>query len=92
MEVKDIRVSESFNNFLPSKIDYLKIKYSIKDLLNIDISSSGEFGVFNGKISILDKKIIGELIPSPIMQTKYKNLLKRFKIVNGKYTYELRLK
>lgn len=85
-----LRVSKSFSNFLPSNIDNLKLKYSILDFSSIKILSKGDFGEFEGKISIFDNKIIGELKPSNIMKTKYSNLLRRFKKVNGKYIYEFR--
>ncbi|WP_320033509.1 hypothetical protein [Halarcobacter sp.] len=90
IDVKNIRVAKSFNKFLPSKIDSLNLNYSLINLNKISILSKGDFGEFEGEVLIFDGKIVGELKPSNIMMTKYRNLLNRFKKVDGKYIYELK--
>ena len=91
INIKKIRVSKSFKNFLPSKIDNLEISHSIIDFNSIKIDSSGEFGEFKGSYSIFDKKFLGELIPSKIMKLKYRNILNQFRLKDGKYYYEYKL-
>jgi hypothetical protein len=88
IDIKDLKVSDSFKNMLPSKINSIKISHSILSFDKVAISSSGEFGEFNGKYLIFENKIIGELIPSKIMKSRYKSILREFKLKEGKYTYE----
>ncbi|PLY08330.1 MAG: hypothetical protein C0625_01725 [Arcobacter sp.] len=91
VNVKKISVSQSFKNFLPSKIEKLKISHSLIDFASIKIDSSGDFGEFKGTYSIFDKNISGELVPSKIMKSKYSNILNQFKVKEGKYYYEYKL-
>lgn len=88
--IDTIRVSKSFENMLPSKIKMIKIEHSILAFDKIDIKADGEFGKFQGKILLLERRIIGELNPSKIMKSKYRNILKQFKLVEGKYKYEFK--
>ncbi len=88
IEITDIRVSNSFRNILPNKIRNLELKHSILDFKKINIFSKGDFGEFEAEFLIFENKIIGELKPSYVMRTKYKNLLKQFKLREGRYYYE----
>lgn len=90
INIENIRVAKSFNKFLPSKIDSLNLNYSLINLNKVSILSKGDFGEFEGDILIFERKIVGELKPSNIMMTKYRNLLNRFKKVDGKYIYEFK--
>ena len=77
--------SISFND---EKIEKLELSHSLLSFNSIKIDSSGEFGEFKGSYSIFDKKFLGELIPSKIMKSKYRNVLNQFKLKDGKYYYE----
>ena len=81
IELENIRLSKSFENFVPSKIDRLNLQHSVLEFDKIKIKGTGDFGVFEGDILLLEKKLVGELKPSKIMKSKYKKLLKEFKIV-----------
>lgn len=91
INIEKTTVSKSLKNFLPSKVKSLELTHSIIDFSNIKINSSGEFGEFKGKYSIFDKKVLGELIPSQSMKSKYRNILNQFKLEDGKYYYEYKL-
>ncbi len=88
IDIKDLKISDSFKNILPTKINNIKISHSVLSFDKVDIVSSGDFGEFIGKYLIFENKIIGELIPSNIMKSRYKSILRELKIKDGKYTYE----
>ncbi len=90
IEIDILRVSKDFRNIIPSKIKAINLKHSILSFNKIDIKVNGEFGKFEGKVLIFDRKIIGELEPSEIMKSKYRNILNQFKLVEGKYKYEFK--
>ena len=89
LEIKDVRVSKSFEDILPSKVETLTLKHTVISFDTIDIKANGDFGEFSGQIRLLDKKIIGFLEPSSLMQSKYRKILQKFKLKDGKYEYEL---
>ncbi|WP_072682460.1 hypothetical protein [Arcobacter sp. LA11] len=91
VNIEKIRVSNSLKNFLPSKIERLELSHSIINFNSIKINSIGDFGEFKGSYSLFDKKVLGELIPSTLMKTKYRNILNQFKLKDGKYYYEYKL-
>lgn len=90
INIKDVRVSKDFKNFIPSKIDNIKINHDITTFNKVTINALGEFGEFNADILFFERRIVGELKPSNIMKSKYKNLLREFKLVKGKYKYEFK--
>lgn len=88
VNAKNIRISDSFSSFVPSKINTFDLEYSILNFNKVSINSKGEFGEFIGQVNLFDRKIVGELKPSSIMKNRYRNVLNQFKLVEGKYTYE----
>ncbi len=88
IEAKDLRVSNNFKNIVPTKIEYLKLNHSLLNFNKVKVIAKGDFGKFIGEILIFDKKIIGDLKPSNIMKSKYKNILRQFRLVEGEYKYE----
>jgi hypothetical protein len=91
IKLKNIRVSSTFKKFVPEKIDNIILKYSILDIKSININAEGDFGLFHGKYNLFENRLEGELKPSSMMKTKYRNILNNFKFNEGKYTYELAL-
>ncbi len=91
IEAKQILISKSFEQFLPNKIDEVVLSYSVSNYNNVLIDAKGEFGIFSGNIDVFSNVLKGELKPSSLMKSKYKNLLSQFKLENGKYKYEQKL-
>lgn len=85
-----IRISKDFENMLPSKIKSIKLIHSLSTFNKVLIRANGEFGEFKGEVLLFERKIIGELKPSNIMKTKYRNLLRQFRLEEGKYRYEFK--
>lgn len=88
VELYDLRVSKSFTNILPSKVSNVFLEHSVLNPAIIKINADGDFGSFEGEVQILNRKILGELKPSNIMKSRYRNILNQFKLVEGKYQYE----
>lgn len=90
INISNIRVSKDFKNMIPSKIESITIKHNILSFNKATIHSLGDFGEFNADILLFERKIIGELKPSNNMKSKYRSLLREFKLVEGKYKYEFK--
>lgn len=88
LEVYDLRISKSFENMLPSKILNIDARHSVLKPNVMKISANGDFGSFKGELKIFEKVLVGELKPSDIMKSRYRNILREFKLVEGKYLYE----
>lgn len=91
IEFYDIRISNSLKNMFPNKIKNLELRHSFLDYDKVSILSEGDFGQFEGQFLIFESKIVGELKPSNIMKSKYRNILKQFKLKEGRYYYEYKL-
>jgi len=74
----------------PAKIKDIKLKYSLLKFDRVDFKAFGDFGEFRGDILLFENKFEGELVPSDLMKSKYRNLLRQFKLVEGKYRYEFK--
>ncbi len=90
INLDSIRISKDFENMLPSKIKNIKLIHSLSTFNKVLIRANGEFGEFKGEVLLFERKIIGELKPSNIMKTKYRNLLRQFRLEEGKYRYEFK--
>lgn len=89
IELSDIKLSSLVDSFVPSKVESVKVVYTIFDPLNVNASGNGSFGQADVKVSILDRKISVILKPSKKMLSKYKNSLKEFKKdKSGEYKYD----
>lgn len=87
-KTNNLRISKSLVNILPSKISNINISHSILNPIIIKLDAEGDFGSFEGEANLLNKKFTGELKPSNIMKSKYRNILRNFNLVEGKYLYE----
>lgn len=88
INVKNVQVLDDFKNFIPQKIEYINMQYSIMNPTLIDVNSKGEFGEINGVIYLFDRTIKLYLQASPIMKSKYGTILKQMKFEEGRYIYE----
>ena len=92
LEAHQIRLSGIAKNFLPTKIESLKVRYAVWDPLHVVFEAHGEFGDAFGKFDLKQRKLSLTLKASKTMQTKYRQLLYRMKkLKNGEYGYEQNL-
>ena len=88
IEISNIVLIDTFNNFAPSPIEDLLITHSLLNPMKIDIKSHGLFGELNGEIDLLSRVLKIELKQSNVMQSKYSNIIKNMRFEEGRYIYE----
>jgi len=90
IDINKVRVSKSFEHILPLKIDEIIVEHKVFSFSKVNIVARGDFGEIKGFYDIFEKKIVGELKPSSLVKSKYKMILRTFKLKNGKYEYEFK--
>jgi len=88
VELQNIKLSSLVESYLPSKIEYLEVSYTIFNPLHVTASGNGEFGEAEVTFNITSRELEVVLNPSKKMLSKYRNSLRRFKKTeNGEYVY-----
>lgn len=88
IKITHVKISDDFKNFLPQNIKYININHSILNPTNLEIDSKGEFGELSGIVNLINRRITVTLNASNQMKNRYKIVLNRMKLKEGKYTYE----
>mgnify|MGYP000125550911 CR=1 FL=1 len=89
LQIKDIKISENFKQFVPAQIDNVSVVYSVMNPLFVDISFRAKEYKGNGFVDIINRKIIINLYPSNKFIRSYSMLLRNMKKINAKeYRYE----
>jgi len=88
VKVKDIKLLDSFARMLPSPIIDIEIKHSVVKYDKLDVNANGLFGKLEGEVDVLNRKVNLELFPSKVMKSTYRNVLRNFKLKDGRYIYE----
>lgn len=89
LKIKNILLATIANNFLPKKIEEIKIEYTIIHPLSVALTAKGAFGTAKGHFNILNKKVFILFKPSHLMLQQYQNSLQLLKkLPNGEYSYE----
>lgn len=83
-----IKIPSEFKNKILSNIEQIKVQHSVFQFSKASVLAIGEFGEFKGEILFFDRKIVGELFPSEVAKLKYRKLLRKFQVIEGKYKYE----
>ncbi len=90
-----IKVDESFNKFVPSKIDNLSLTHTIFNPLYIDIDAKFKLGSCVGEIDLLNRIVSLNIIVAKGFKTRYRYMVNQLKLSkersNNKedvYTYE----
>lgn len=88
ISVNKIRVLESLKNMIPSPIEKLDIKHSVLDITKIKIYSKGSFGVVDGFVDLIERKVILKLKATNNMKQNYYQVLNQMILKDGRYVYE----
>lgn len=91
INVKNATFVQEISQFVPNKIQNLKIQYSVLSPLKVLVNSSGDYGVLKGFFQIPKRELTLVLEPSRQMQAKYKSLMNKFKQIDGQYVYRATL-
>lgn len=98
INLKNVKLDKSLSNYSPSNIDFINLKFSILDPLNILIEAKIENGSVIGKIDLIEKVLKLDIYVSKSFKKDYKDLtrfLKYDKEASNKeedrYSYEYKL-
>ncbi len=87
--VDPILLAEDMEQFVPRSIEEIRIVHSILNPLHVSISASGEFGVLQGDVALLDRNVSLILEPSKVLTDSKPFWLGRLKKdTEGGYRYE----
>ena len=93
--IYDIRILEALKAFLPVKIEFVKLSYTLFYPIQIGITSKGDYGEAEGEIDLLKRTVTIRLSTSYKMRKSYPKLLSMMKKLDDKtlkngYIYEYR--
>jgi len=93
IKVNKIKIDESLNSILPSKIDEINIVYSILNPLYVDINVYSPLYKAKGYVDILNKKLIMSINLSKQFKSKYPKIMRQLKFDKDtkEYIYEYSL-
>lgn len=90
VQIKDIKILDSFKQHFPSPINEAFINYSVIDFKKAYFKANGVFGSLDGEIDIFNRVVKLKLKASSRMRSSYSRILRMMKSQNGEYTYEYR--
>jgi hypothetical protein len=85
---ESLHISKKFQNFIPSEINKIKVKFTPFYPTKLWLSSSGDFGEIWGSYGIYNKKLRLILKPQEDFGRKYSAIYREFKDINGELIYE----
>lgn len=88
LEIKNFRISKSFQKFIPQRIDKVLVNYEITNPIEIKIEGFGEFGEIKGFVNLVERRVFIELFASKAMKKKSSSILRQMRNNKGVYTYE----
>ena len=89
LSIEDITLSEVAGSFIPVKIKNLDLVYSVFNPLNVQIKAKGDFGVANGDVNILERKLHLKVTPSELMKKNHRSTMRQLKKQkDGSYSYD----
>lgn len=89
VRLEEIALAGYLKTLIPSKVQKLDLQHSLLEPQKIKVIAKGEFGEFTGEVLFLENRFVGELHPSKLLKSKYRNLLREFQLKEGRYLYEL---
>jgi hypothetical protein len=57
LKINEIKMDKSLSNMAPKEINSLAAVYSVLDPLKVKLNGAGSFGVLNGTVALVEKKI-----------------------------------
>jgi len=87
--LEEVKLSSLAKEFLPLKINEIKVVYTLSNPTKLFFNGDGEIGKVQGNVDLLDKKVFLILFPSSLMKKRYLKTLRYFhKNKNGELYYE----
>jgi hypothetical protein len=90
IEIKELVINEIFTSSVPSKIENIKIVYSLLNPLNVELYARGDFGLIEGDMGIFTHLLTAKIEINDSFKDKYSQLLKNKNITKTEkgYVYE----
>jgi hypothetical protein len=88
MEAKNIVFISDVRDFLPKKIENIKLSQSVFKPTQISFYAIGDFGKMDGFIDLKTKQLYIELDLEQNANIKYKPMIKKFKYQNNLWIYD----
>lgn len=89
--LKNIKLKGIAGSVFPSKMDNVKLLYTITDPTRINMKAEGSFGKAIGYFDLLNSLIHIEVSPSRTLKKNFSFILKYMKRSKNVYTYEYKL-
>ncbi|MEA3373495.1 MAG: hypothetical protein U9Q62_07380 [Campylobacterota bacterium] len=91
IDIEKIKLSSTFEQFVPTEVERVNIQYSVLDPLHITIEAVGDFGTAKGEVVLRERLFKMRVEPSKLMKTRYRSTMNKLtKDDTGGYTYESR--
>jgi len=88
IELHNIKLSSLVESYLPSKIEYFQVNYSVLNPLNVTAVGHGGFGEAKASFDLSSRALEVRLKPSKKMLSSYRSSLRKFKKSDkGEYVY-----
>ncbi len=89
IEIKTVRLSSAFEQFVPTEVQRVSVQYSILDPLRVTVNVVGDFGAAEGEFILREQLFKMTLQPSKLMKTRYRSTLNKLtQDEAGGYIYE----
>jgi hypothetical protein len=88
IDVRNLHISKKFQNFVPSEIDKVKIKFTPFYPVKLWINLQGGFGEIYGSYNMYSKTVRFILKPQEDFKRKYPLIYGEFKDIDGELVYE----
>ena len=93
INIENINLMATASSFVPTHIDFIRIRYSVLNPLKVTATAMGDFGEAKAEINLQERLVQVFVTPSKLMKTRFKNSMKILKKSEGGiYLYEYRIK
>jgi hypothetical protein len=91
IDLQNIALSSTLEQFVPTKLDRVMVRYTVLDPLHVTVDAAGDFGTAQAKASLIERTLSVTLQPSKLMKSRFRSTLNRLKKnETGGYLYESR--
>jgi hypothetical protein len=91
VSVEKAMLSPALAKIFPEGIDRIELTYALWDPMHVRISALGDFGTADALVSIRQRNVVADVLPSELMQSRFGATLRKLKQnETGGYRYETR--
>lgn len=91
ISVENATLAPPLAELFPEGIEHIDIIYAVWDPLHLRITAEGDFGTADALVSIRQRNVVADVLPSELMQSRFGATLRKLKQnETGGYRYETR--